>query len=103
MATYQEIREIWGNASNDGLKAQVEVATVISAQAFLVSATASTDELKWASSVLSNPRGEAQKALMSVIAANKSVTVAQMQGASDAAVQTQIDSIVAGLVSAFGA
>ena len=100
MATYQEIREIWGNVSNDGLKAQVEVATVVAAEAKL-SGVSTADELKWAAAVLSNPRVEAQKALMSVIASNKSVTIEQMQSASDEAVQTKVDGIIDGLVSAF--
>lgn len=101
MATYQEIRQVLSNVSNDGLKAQVEVATLVAAQALLSDESATAAQLKWSASVLSNPVGEGRKALMSVIAANKGVTIEQMQSASDAAIQTQVDSIVPGLVAAF--
>ena len=101
MATYQDIRAIWNDVSNDGLKAQVEVATVIAAEAKLSSGTATAAEQKWASAVLANPKGEAQKAMLSVIASNKDVTIAQMQGATDAAVQTKVDAVVNGLIVAY--
>ena len=101
MASYVDIRSIWNNVSNDGLKAQVEVATVIAAEAKLSSGTATAAEQKWAGAVLANPRNEAQKAMLSVIASNKDVTIAQMQGATDSAVQTKVDAVVDGLIVAY--
>ena len=101
MASYVDIRSIWNDVSNDGLKAQVEVATVIAAEAKLSSGTATALEQKWAGAVLANTKGEAQKAMLSVIASNKDVTIAQMQGASDAAVQAKVDAVVDGLIVAY--
>ena len=101
MASYVDIRSIWNDVSNDGLKAQVEVATVIAAEAKLSSGTATASEQKWAGSVLADPKGEAQKAMLSVIASNNGLTIAQMQGATDSDVQTKVDSVVDGLIVAY--
>ena len=101
MASYVDIRSIWNDVSNDGLKAQVEVATVIAAEAKLSDGAATAAEQKWAGAVLANPKGEAQKAMLSVIASNNGLTIAQMQGASDTDVQTKVDAVVDGLIVAF--
>ena len=101
MASYLEIRAIWNDVSNDGLKQQVEVATVIAAEAKLSDGAATAAEQKWAGAVLANPKGEAQKAMLSVIASNNGLTIAQMQGASDAAVQAKVDAVVGGLIVAY--
>ena len=101
MATYQEIRAIWSDVSSDALKLQVDVATVIAAEAKLSDGAATAAQQKWAGAFLSNPKGEAKKALLAVIASNKDATIAQMQGATDATVQTKVDAVVDGLVVAY--
>jgi hypothetical protein len=103
MASYEDIRAIWGNVSNDALKAKVEVAVVVNAEVIMSDAQATTEQLKWASSVLSSPRSEAEKALMVVIVDSKSADIAQIQSASDATVQAKVDSIVGGLIAAYAA
>ena len=103
MADYIDIRSIWGDVSNDGLSAKVDVAIVVAATAKLIDVTSTTAEHKWAGATLGNHKGEARKALLAVIAANKDVTIAQMQGASTAVVQAKVDELVDGLVIAYNA
>ena len=97
MATYLEIRGLF----NDGdLSNKVDFATVIAAKNLLVG-TPSLSEQKWAAGVFANPSTEGQKALMAVLAANNGSSVAQIQGASDAAIQINVDSVVDSLVIAY--
>lgn len=101
MASYQEIREIWGDTSSDGLKAQVDVAIIIAAEGKLSNVASTLEEQRWASGVLANPESEAKKALMAVIASNNGATIEQILSASDSVVQTQVNAVVPGLVIAF--
>ena len=103
MADYIDIRSIWGDVSNDGLSAKVDVAIVVAATAKLIDVTSTTAEHKWAGAILGNPKGESRKALMAVIAANKDATITQMQGALQEDVQAKVDELVDGLVLAYNA
>jgi len=94
MATYAEIRELF---SDSDLLTKVQVSVVIAAND-LVSGSPTAAETIWASSVFGNPIPEAKKAMMAVLAENKDLTVAQIQGATDSGVQTQVDAIVPTLV-----
>ena len=96
MATYAELRVLFNDSD---LLDKVEVALVIAAHA-LLSGTPTAAQKAYAAQVFANPKAEAQKAVMSVLADNKAATVAQIQGASDASVQTNVDSIVQVLVDA---
>tara|TARA_R110000772_G_scaffold235182_2_gene346779 strand:- start:4235 stop:4534 length:300 start_codon:yes stop_codon:yes gene_type:complete len=98
MATYQELFAL---KSDDDLRNRVSVALVINAQALLIG-TPSAAEAAWGASVFSNPIGEGDKALMAVLAANSSATVTQIQNATDAAIQTNVDAVAAALVIAHG-
>jgi len=60
-------------------------------------------QMDWAAAVLQNPNAEAKKALRFVLAKNASATVAQITGASDATLQTNVDEVVPSLVAAYGA
>lgn len=97
MALYIELRNL---ADDDTLRNRVDVAVVVSAQA-LLAGTPSTEEIKWAASVLGSPRSEGAKALRSVIAANKAATVEEISGADDATLQAGVDLVVPSLVIAF--
>lgn len=98
MATYQELRGLFNNSD---LMEKVEVAVIISANT-LIAGTPTTPETNWAATAFANPKVEARKALMSVLAANSSATVAQITGATDVAIQTNVDSAVPTLVAALG-
>lgn len=96
MATYLELRNLF----NDGdLKNKVITATVVAAKE-LLGGTPTANDRAWASSVLANPKGESSKALMTVLAENKALDVSAIQGATDAGIQAQVDSVVPQLVLA---
>ena len=96
MATYQELRAL---SSDSDLIEKVQTACVVAAHG-LSSGTPTTAEKAWIASVLSNPVSVAQQAVMFVLAANKDATVAQIQGATDASIQTNVDTVVPILVDA---
>jgi len=99
MATYDELR---AEFSDDGLRNRVEVATLIAANN-LLSGTPSINEQKWAAAVFADPGSEGRKAFLAVLAARSGATITDIQGASDAAIQSNVDAIVGSLVVAFNA
>ena len=99
MATLQELRKLF---TDSDLLEKVEAATIISIQAKL-GGTPTVDEQKYANHVFSNPKVEAKKALMSVLASNAGSTVSQIIGASDSAIQTNVDAVIDTLIVAFNA
>ena len=99
MATFIELYDL---ISEDELRNKVRVATRNSAQNLLES-TPTASEIDWAAEVFSNPERESQKAFESVLAVNKDATVANILGATDAAIQTNVDAVRPNLVTAFAA
>ena len=93
MATYLELRKL---IVDEDLPNKVQMATVVYAEG-LISGTPTLADQNYAAAVFSSPRSESTKVLMAVLAANKALTVAQIQGASDAAIQTQVDAIAPNL------
>ena len=96
MATYLELQSLFND--ND-LTLRVRAATVIAANNLLSGAPTAADRA-FAASVFASPSGISHQVLMAVLAENKASTVAQIQGASDAALQTNVDSVIPALVSA---
>lgn len=94
MATYTEIRQQF---SNDELRNRVVTATVIAANNMLAG-TPTEPEKAYARAVFQSPRAEGEIVFMSVLAANKDATVAQIEGASDTSIQNQVDAVVPNLV-----
>ena len=99
MATYIEIRDLF---SDSVLRNRIDVATIIAAND-LLSGTPTAADQSWAAAAFGNPRGEGQKAFMAVLAVNNAATVAQITGATDAEIQTNVDGVVPSLVSAHAA
>ena len=92
MATYAELFEL---RSNSSLKNKVTVAVIVAAEAIRALNPADTvPRVAWAKAAFENPSGEAGRMLMAVLAMNKDVTVPQITGASDTAIQTQVDAAV---------
>lgn len=94
MATYLELFSI---RSEPELVEKLTVAVVVAAEAIRVDVAPPTNQvnrLKWASQVFANPSVEARSMLWAVLAANKSLTLAQITGASDAAIQTNVDAAI---------
>ena len=96
MATYLELRKLFNDAD---LTNRVAVAAVISINTILIG-TPTTKDKAYAAALFSSPQTEAKKILMGVLAANKSATVSQIQSASDAALQTNVDATVLILIDA---
>ena len=97
MATYLELRGLFSDAD---LSNKLDIAIIIAAND-LLSGAPSANQQKWAANVFSAPRAESKKALMAVLAKNKALTSTQIQGATDSAIQAQVDSVVDSLVIAF--
>lgn len=94
MATYNELRQLF---SHGDLHNRVEVACVIAAEAIRNESDQTANHanrLKWAQTAFENPRGVADKILMSLLAANKAAAVGSITGASDATVQSAVDAAV---------
>lgn len=96
MATYTELRTLF---TDSDLMEKVEVAVVIAANTLIAGTPTAADKV-WAASVFSNPKTEASKALMSVLAENNDAAVAVIQAATDTSIQTNVDAIVPILVDA---
>lgn len=97
MATYDELLTA---SANDALRQRVLVAVMVNANSIILEASATTNHtarLAWARSVLQNPEGSRDQILWSALAQNKALTLAQLTGASDAALQTAVDAAVTGL------
>lgn len=97
MALYTELRDLY---TNDNLKNRLDVAITIEAHALAIDNASTAEQLAWASRALANPRGEAEKALRFVLAANRALTVAQILGADDAVLQSAVALVVPALVAA---
>lgn len=93
MATYSEL---FGLQSSGDLRNRVAVAVIVAADAIRTETppTNSTQRLAWAEQAFLNPVGKSEQVLWAVLAANKDATVANIESASDAALQTNVDAVV---------
>ncbi len=91
MATYQELIEASGNSALIG---KVRVACVIAADAIRTNGAATAGQKAWAKMIFDNPESGQRAVLWSVLAQNKTATLAQITGATDAQVQTAVDAAV---------
>ena len=96
MATYTELRSLFNDSD---LLEKIDTAVVIAANN-LINGTPTAADKAWISAVLGDPRAEAEKALMVVLASNSGASVATIQGATDVAIQTNVDTVVPILVDA---
>ena len=91
MATYTELYDLHNNSA---LQNRVRTACLIAAETVMNedgSIPNHTNRLIWAKGVFDNPTGEAKRMYWAVLAANKDATVAQIQAATDTAIQTNVD------------
>ena len=94
MATYEEIRGLFNNS---GLINRVTVAIVVAAEAVRVEdvTTANhTERLAWAVVAFASPEPEAERALKSLVASNKSLEVEAIKDVTDAQIQAKVDALV---------
>ena len=96
MATYSELYDIATN-NNGSLLNRITTACVIAAEAIRVESGATTNHanrLLWAKFVLQQPRMQAEKMIWAILAQNASATVAQINAATDATIQTAVGNAV---------
>lgn len=94
MATYQELYDLYSNAA---LRNRVSVACVVAADAIRQEDAGVANHaarLAWAKQVFIAPDATAESMLKAVLAANKALSVAQITGAADAALQTAVSNAV---------
>jgi len=96
VATYKELFEL---RADSPLRNRVSVATVVKAQDLIAAVTPTAAEITWANNTLTNAAGRAQTLLGYVLAANKSLSVAQIQGASDLDIQTEVDTAADAMIA----
>ena len=94
MAGYDELHEL--HSDSDLL---ARISTAISVAVLEISAEDgatpnNVNRLKWAKSAIQSRSSVAKHILPLVLAANKSATVAQIKGATDAAIQTNLDAVI---------
>ena len=97
MATLLELK---GLITDSDLQDKVETSLIIAVQAVL-DGTPTADQQKYAAHVFASTRGEASKALMSVLATNNGLTTAQILGATDTAIKSNVAAVVDTLTVAF--
>ena len=91
MATYTEL---FGLNNNSDLRNKVRVACIVAAETVmseLDTVPNHANRLIWAKAVFTSPDAEAKRMFMAVLAANHDLTTAQITGASDEAIQTNVD------------
>lgn len=100
MATYEEL---FGLKNNSALKNRVATACLIAAETIRAGddtvdppwdQTNNANRLIWAAAVFDNPRREANRMFWALLAANKDATVANITGATDIAIQNNVDAAV---------
>ena len=94
MATYAEL---FGLQNDTDLSNRVAVAVVVAAETIRTEATETenhANRLLWAARVFQAPLAEGQRVYWAVLAANRAAPAAQITGASDAAIQTNVDAVV---------
>lgn len=92
MATLTELNDLLGGATNtDALKAKISGALLVAAQSIVANGSATAAQKAWARDCLEQPTRFRETAFNAVIASNNSVTVAQLQAATDVQVQTAVN------------
>ena len=97
MATLQELRTLFNNSD---MMEKTESALIIGAND-LLSGTPTADQQRWAAAAFGAPTQEARKAWMAVLASNSGLAVATILGATDTAIQNNVDSVIPTLVVAY--
>lgn len=91
MATYEEL---FGLGTNTVLRNKVVVAVMIKATAVAKLATPTQLQIDWAKGVFASPISVGEVVYRAVIAANNTATASQIIGASDAAIQVNVNDVV---------
>ncbi len=94
MATYLELFDL---QNNDDLLRKATTAIAVAADTIRSEATGTANHanrLVWAEKALANPKALTDQVLWAVLAANNGSTVDNITGATDSAIQTNVDAAV---------
>ena len=94
MATYTELFDLRNDST---LKNKITVACIVAAETIRTESGATpnhANRMLWAKDVFANPGLESDRMLMAVLAQNKNATVAQITSASDATIQTAVNTAI---------
>lgn len=92
MATYEELYSL--STTDSALRNRVTAACIMAAETVMLEDGGTlnhANRLLWAKRAFANPKGEANLMFMAILAANAAATVAVIQAATDAAIQTNVD------------
>ncbi len=95
MATYQELFDL---RADSPLRNRVTIGVIVKAQA-LIDGVPAASKIAWAEDALKNPVGKGTEILHYILAVNKSLTVGNIQGQADTAIQTNVDTAVDALIA----
>ena len=94
MAAYTELYDLFNDSA---LRNKVTVACLVAAETIRNEDGATenhANRLLWAKQAWQSPKSVGEQMLMATLAGNKDLTVQQITGASDAAIQTKVDAAV---------
>ena len=100
MATLAELDAITGDPDWEVLVGKVRVALVIKAYNLTELATPTAEQLAYAQQVFGNPSDNARIVTFYIVAANAGVSVANILGATDNAIQNNVNDAVDNLFAA---
>jgi len=94
MAAYTELYDLFNDSA---LRNKVTVACLVAAETIRNEDGATenhANRLLWAKQAWQSPKSVGEQMLMATLAGNKDLTVQQITGATDAAIQTKVDAAV---------
>jgi hypothetical protein len=94
MATYNELASLNEDAGWPAFADKALISVIKKATEIVDEASPSATRLSWARSALGSPRGSTNELIFYAVAKNSGLTTAQILGASDSAVQTNIDEAI---------
>lgn len=97
MAAYADLFNL---CTHSDLRNKVFVATMIAAEKIRVLPTPTDAQKAFVRAVFTDPQGMTEKVYWSVVATNAAATIVQITGATDAAIQSAVDSAVTVFVGA---
>ena len=96
MATLIELFDL---SSDETLRNKIASASAKKAQTLIDGVTPTAAEIAWANNTIIDPLGRANVLINYVLAANSAASVAAIQGATDNAIQTNVDTAVDALIA----
>lgn len=94
MATYTELFGFYGTPDFDDLRNKVKVALIVKAADIVELPSPTSAQIEWAKSAIASPGILATQVINYVLAVNNQLDISTIIGASDTAIQNNVDSAV---------